>query len=55
MAMKNAKRIGAPTQGAMSTAIEKTLPKGWTFAISNEVFMFVKGSMRIKGFQWILT
>ena len=39
MAMNNVKRIGAPTSGAMSTALEKTLPNGWPFAISNEVYM----------------
>lgn len=39
MAMENVKRIGAPTAGAMSTSLEKKLPNGWTFALSNEVFM----------------
>jgi C-terminal processing protease CtpA/Prc len=39
MAMNNVKRIGASTSGAMSTALEKTLPNGWSFSISNEVYM----------------
>ena len=39
MAMDQVKRIGEPTSGAMSTALEKTLPNGWNFAISNEVYM----------------
>jgi C-terminal processing protease CtpA/Prc len=39
MAMKNAWRIGTPTSGALSTALEKTLPNGWVFSISNEVYM----------------
>ncbi len=43
MPMKNVKRIGSPTSGAMSTALEKTLPNGWTFSISNEVYMDNQG------------
>lgn len=39
MAMNNAKRIGSATSGAMSTALEKKLPNGWSFAISNEIYM----------------
>jgi len=39
MAMDNVKRIGAPTAGALSTALEKKLPNGWSFSISNEVYM----------------
>jgi C-terminal processing protease CtpA/Prc len=33
------RRIGAPTSGALSTALEKQLPNGWYFSISNELFM----------------
>ncbi|MEM1321399.1 MAG: S41 family peptidase [Bacteroidota bacterium] len=43
MAMNNAKRIGSPSAGAMSTALEKTLPNGWAFAISNEIYMDNQG------------
>ncbi|TRZ41638.1 S41 family peptidase [Robertkochia solimangrovi] len=39
LSLKPIQRIGAPTSGAMSTALEKTLPNGWAFAISNEVYM----------------
>ena len=39
MDMDHVKRIGESTSGAMSTALEKTLPNGWSFAISNEVYM----------------
>lgn len=39
MSIENVKRIGSPTSGAMSTSLEKTLPNGWAFAISNEVYM----------------
>jgi carboxyl-terminal processing protease len=44
MAMTNVRRIGSPTSGAMSTALEKTLPNGWPFAISNEVYMDNEGN-----------
>lgn len=39
IAMDNVQRIGSKTSGAMSTALEKTLPNGWSFAISNEIYM----------------
>ncbi|WP_459210844.1 S41 family peptidase [Aquimarina rhabdastrellae] len=39
LAMDNVKRIGSNTSGAMSTALEKTLPNGWAFSISNEIYM----------------
>ena len=39
MAMGNVKRIGSATSGAMSTSLEKTLPNGWVFVISNEIYM----------------
>ncbi|MEM9835445.1 MAG: S41 family peptidase [Bacteroidota bacterium] len=37
------KRIGSATSGALSTSLEKTLPNGWAFAISNEVYMDNQG------------
>jgi carboxyl-terminal processing protease len=43
MSMQNVKRIGSATSGAMSTALEKKLPNGWSFAISNEIYMDNKG------------
>lgn len=43
LATKNIKRIGSPTLGAMSTALEKTLPNGWSFAVSNEIYMDNQG------------
>lgn len=39
MSLSHVKRIGSHTQGALSTALEKTLPNGWVFSISNEVSM----------------
>lgn len=45
MAMPHIKRIGSATQGALSTALEKTLPNGWGFSISNEVYMDTQGNV----------
>jgi C-terminal processing protease CtpA/Prc len=39
MALPHLRRVGMRTQGALSTALEKTLPNGWAYAISNEVYM----------------
>ena len=43
MSMPNAKRMGSATSGALSTALEKTLPNGWVFSISNEINMDNQG------------
>ena len=43
MAMNNIIRIGDHTDGALSTTLDKTLPNGWVFSISNEVFMDLDG------------
>ena len=45
LTMPNVRRIGSATSGAMSTALEKRLPKGWAFSISNEVYMDTKGNV----------
>ena len=37
--LPNVTRIGSPTQGAMSDALEKQLPNGWYFSLSNEVYL----------------
>lgn len=34
----NLKRIGSHTNGAISDALQKTLPNGWHFSLSNEVY-----------------
>ena len=39
LSLPHVKRIGASTSGALSTALEKRLPNGWFFALSNEVYM----------------
>ncbi|MBL4604235.1 MAG: hypothetical protein JKY02_00780 [Flavobacteriaceae bacterium] len=36
--MKNIKRIGSHTNGALSDALGKKLPNGWFFSISNEEY-----------------
>ena len=38
MELNNIKRIGSHTNGALSDALQKTLPNGWNFSLSNEVF-----------------
>jgi C-terminal processing protease CtpA/Prc len=44
MPIAHIKRIGSPTAGAMSTALEKQLPNSWTFSISNEIYMDNEGN-----------
>ena len=43
MAMPHVKRIGSATEVAMSTTLDKFLPNGWEFAVSNEVYMDKQG------------
>lgn len=38
MELKRLKRIGSHTNGAISDALQKTLPNGWYFSLSNEVY-----------------
>ena len=38
MELPNFTRIGTATQGALSDALEKHLPNGWYFSISNELY-----------------
>ena len=38
MELKNLKRIGSHTNGAISDALQKTLPNGWYFSLSNEIY-----------------
>lgn len=38
MELNNLKRIGSHTNGAISDALEKTLPNGWYFSLSNEIY-----------------
>lgn len=36
--LNNIKRIGSHTNGACSDALEKTLPNGWYYSVSNEIY-----------------
>jgi hypothetical protein len=38
-ALPNAKLVGAKTQGTLSDALEKQLPNGWNYTLSNEVYL----------------
>ena len=44
MAINHVKRIGASTSGALSTELPKTLPNGWAFSVSNEIYMDKDGN-----------
>jgi len=39
MGLKNFIRIGSSTEGIFSDMLEKKLPNGWSFSLSNEVYM----------------
>ncbi|MBE9601473.1 S41 family peptidase [Pedobacter sp. MC2016-24] len=39
MGLKNFDRIGSSTEGIFSDRLEKKLPNGWRFSLSNEVYM----------------
>lgn len=41
--LPNVVRIGEPTMGALSTSLEKELPNGWYFSISNEIYQTLDG------------
>lgn len=43
MSMSTVKRIGSATEGALSTTLDKTLPNGWEFCVSNEIYRDTKG------------
>ena len=45
MAMDHVKRIGSASSGALSTELAKTLPNGWHFSISNEIYMDIDGKL----------
>ncbi|HEY1014248.1 MAG TPA: S41 family peptidase, partial [Herpetosiphonaceae bacterium] len=37
-ALPHARLVGAPTRGILSDALEKRLPNGWEFTLSNEIY-----------------
>lgn len=43
--LSNATLIGQATQGALSDVLEKKLPNGWTFTLSNEIFEMADGTI----------
>jgi len=43
MALKNVLRIGSNTEGIFSDVLEKKLPNGWSFSLSNEVYQNFEG------------
>lgn len=45
MALPNVTRIGTPTYGVLSDMLEKHLPNGWSFSLSNEVYLAVDGKL----------
>jgi carboxyl-terminal processing protease len=45
MALPNVTRVGTPTYGVLSDALEKQLPNGWSVGLSNEVYVAVDGKL----------
>lgn len=43
--LPDATLIGQPTQGALSDVLEKKLPNGWSFSLSNEIFETIDGTI----------
>ncbi len=43
MQMPNVTRIGSASEGILSDALEKVLPNGWTFTLSNEAYVTPEG------------
>lgn len=41
--MSHVTRIGSATEGALSTTLDKKLPNGWEFCVSNEVYTDLNG------------
>ena len=44
LSVNNAINMGTPTQGALSTSLQKRLPNDWSFAISNEIYSDLEGN-----------
>jgi C-terminal processing protease CtpA/Prc len=45
MALPNATRIGTRTYGVLSDMLGKRLPNGWSFSLSNEIYLAVDGKL----------
>ncbi len=49
-ALPQANLVGQPTRGAVSDALEKSLPNGWRFTLSNEIYTSPSGELlEVKG------
>ncbi|MGD1946337.1 MAG: S41 family peptidase [Croceivirga sp.] len=44
LSIPNIKLVGSSTEGIFSDVLEKTLPNGWSFELSNEVYLDMKGN-----------
>lgn len=44
LSMPNITRIGSRTEGVFSDILDKTLPNGWEFGLSNEVYLDMDGN-----------
>ncbi len=44
LSIPNIKLIGSSTEGIFSDVLEKTLPNGWSFELSNEVYLDMQGN-----------
>lgn len=42
--LSHIKRVGSPTNGVFSDILEKTLPNGWEFGLSNEIYLDMEGT-----------
>ena len=41
----NFKKVGATTRGAFSNLLEKKLPNGWAYTLSNEIYESINGKV----------
>jgi C-terminal processing protease CtpA/Prc len=44
LAASNFKRIGSTTEGIFSSTLDKKLPNGWKYELSNEVYQDLQGN-----------
>lgn len=44
LSLPNIKRIGSNTEGVFSDVLDRTLPNGWEFGLSSEVYLDLKGN-----------
>ena len=43
LTLDNVNRIGSHTEGVFSDVLDKALPNGWEFGLSNEVYLDANG------------